>query len=92
MVLNQEALQKYPNGNIATEVFDRQDVFNLGKDGQNGFIEAGRIIQKDGVNILQDFATIRGISEAQPAIPKEIFTFEDSELILALVIYKSNPE
>ena len=76
MVLNQEALQKYPDGNLATEVFDRQDVFNLGKDGQNGFIESGRIIQKDGVNILQDFATIRGISEAQPAIPKEVFTFK----------------
>ena len=76
MILNQDALQKYPNGNIATEVFDRQDVFNLGKNGQDGFIEAGRIVQKDGVNVLQDFATIRGISEAQPTIPKEIFTFE----------------
>lgn len=76
MVLNQDALQKYPNGNIATEVFDRQDVFNLGQGGKDGFIEAGRMLNKDGVNVLQDFATIRGITEAQPTIPKEIFTFE----------------
>lgn len=76
MVLNQDALQKYPNGNIATEVFDRQDVFNLGQGGKDGFIEAGRMLNKDGVNVLQDFATIRGITEAQPTIPKEIFAFE----------------
>lgn len=63
MVLNQDALQKYPDGNLGTEFYSRQDVFNLGQDGKYGFIEAGRVINKDGVNVLQHFATIRGLSD-----------------------------
>ncbi len=62
MVLNQHALQQLPDGNIATELRGHQDVFNIGANGKPGFIEAGRVVERGGVNVLQDFATIRGTS------------------------------
>ncbi len=61
MVLNEQALQQYPDGNLATELYSRQDVFNLGEGNKYGFIEAGRLQDRGGVNVLQHFATIRGL-------------------------------
>ncbi|QQG43283.1 MAG: hypothetical protein HYW45_03710 [Candidatus Daviesbacteria bacterium] len=72
IVLNQQALQNLPDGNIATEVYNRQDIFNLGQDGKYGFIEAGRMVQRDGVNVLQNFATIRGLGALPEAVEVKI--------------------
>ncbi len=61
MVVNQNALQKLPDGNIATE-FGKQNVFNLSVNGKPGFIEAGSMIREGDKNVLQVFATISGTS------------------------------
>ncbi|GEM_PF-5517539 len=60
MVVNQQELAKLPQGDIATEVYGRQNVFNLGLDGKRGFIEAGTVAQQDGKLVFQSFATIQG--------------------------------
>ena len=67
MVLNQDLVSKFPDGNIASELYNHQDIFRLGADG--GFIEAGRMVDHNGTKVLQAFATIRGNAEAQAIIP-----------------------
>jgi len=60
IILNQDALNKLPSGDIATELTNHQEVFKLGNNGKSGFIEAGRLVKHDGKDVLQAFATIRG--------------------------------
>ncbi|QQG44216.1 MAG: hypothetical protein HYW86_05150 [Candidatus Roizmanbacteria bacterium] len=74
MLINKKAFSSLSDGNIATELNSRQDVFNIGADGKMGFIEAGRLVANggqihnpdgsittwDGYPTLQAFATIRG--------------------------------
>lgn len=83
MVLNEQVLKGLPDGNIATELYSHQDVFNLGQNGKPGFIEAGRIVDRNGEKVLQAFATIRGTAPMPEAIkilteipPKTTLTFE----------------
>lgn len=71
MVVNQGQVAPLPDGDIATEVFGREEVFNLGLDRRMGFIEAARLVNRDGQNILQTFATIRGASAPQVEIVRE---------------------
>lgn len=68
MIINQEALRKLPDGNIATELYGRRDVFSIARNGRNGAIEAGRLIKRDGQNVAQIFATILGSEEAPKTI------------------------
>lgn len=60
MLIDEERLKKLPDGNIATEFFNRQDVFKIGANGEYGLIQAGRLIDQDGQNVFQSFAAIRG--------------------------------
>ena len=69
MVVNQDLVGKFPDGNIASELYSQQDIFRLGADGKMGFIEAGRMVDQNGAKVLQAFATIRGSAEAQAVIP-----------------------
>jgi hypothetical protein len=62
MVVNENGLSKLHDGDIATELYHHQDVFNLGQNGQMGFIEAGRPVTENGQTAFQAFATIRGAS------------------------------
>lgn len=68
MVLNEQVLKGLPDGNIATELYSHQDVFNLGQSGKPGFIEAGRIVDQNGKEVLQAFATIRGTAPMPEAV------------------------
>lgn len=74
MVINEEAFSKLPDGNIATELYGRRDVFSIANNGRNGAIEAGRLIRRDGQNVAQIFATILGNDETPKYInrPSEI--------------------
>lgn len=65
MVVNQEELTKLPQGDIATELYGRQKVFNLSFEGRNGFIEAGTVAEQDGKLVFQSFATIQGSGQVQ---------------------------
>lgn len=81
IILNEQALQKYPDGDIATELYARQDVFNLGQDGKYGFIEAGRMQARPEGNVLQSFATIRGLGPAPESIETTVFRFDTPPVI-----------
>lgn len=71
MVVNQNALKPLSNGDIATELYNRQNVFKLGLGGKNGFIEAGTLVpDRPEGKVLQAFATIRGNGEVQVELPK----------------------
>lgn len=67
-VVNQDALGKLPQGDIATELYNRQDVFKLGLGGKMGFIQAGQLVDHNGP-VLQSFATIRGSGGVEFTIP-----------------------
>lgn len=70
MVLNSNAVQGLPDGNIATELNSRQNVFKLGENGKMGFIEAGQMTKgNNGENVLKVFATIRGSEPIGDSIP-----------------------
>lgn len=69
MVLNQDALKPLPNGDIATEVYNRREVFRLGLDGKMGTIEAARLVDREG-KVLQAFATIFGKGDVQVEAPQ----------------------
>ena len=61
MVVNRDALAKLSDGNIATELTGRQEIFTIGgADGKMGTIEAGRLVPGQNGTALQTFATIRG--------------------------------
>lgn len=84
MVENQEAIKTLANGDIATEVHSRQDVFNLNHGGKDGFIEAGKLTpgQNGQGSTLQVFATIRGSHVIDPNIKiTEPFTKDLVDLI-----------
>jgi hypothetical protein len=71
MVLNYDAYHGLENGNIATELNGRFDVWKVGgkTSGDDfGFISAGRFVDQDGKNVWQSFATIRGKGETSPII------------------------
>ncbi len=79
-LINQQALSGLKDGDIATEVYGRQNVFNLGLNGNSGFIEAGRLVEDnikapDGIIAdfpsyhLQTFATIRGSGDVHVEVP-----------------------
>lgn len=70
MVLNQDALKPLPNGDIATEVYNRREVFRLGLEGKMGTIEAGRIADRSEGKVFQAFATIFGKGEIQAEVPQ----------------------
>lgn len=67
MILNHQAVSKLPDGDIATEVYGRRNVFRLGLNGKDGYIEAGRLVRSDGRTTIQAFATIRGEEAARGA-------------------------
>lgn len=52
MVINQEALSKLSDGNIATELNGRQNVFSIGSEGKMGTIEAGRLVPGQNGSVL----------------------------------------
>jgi ADP-heptose:LPS heptosyltransferase len=68
MVLSQNALSQLSDGNIATELYGNEEVFNLGTNTEKGFIEAARLIRQNDLDVLQEFATIRGESSVPEAI------------------------
>lgn len=69
MIVNQDALKALPDGNIATELNNRPDIWALNHGGQGGFIEYGRTVtQPDGKTFLQAFATIHGNGAAHETI------------------------
>lgn len=72
MVLNNQVFGQLPNGDIATEVYGHQNVFNIGGNGQMGFIRAGQMVDHDGKNVFQSFATIKGSGD--PTAFKPIYT------------------
>ncbi|MBI3069768.1 MAG: protein kinase [Candidatus Levybacteria bacterium] len=69
MVLDQDALKPLPDGDIATEVYNRREVFRLGLDGKMGTIEAGTMADRKEGKVLQAFATIFGKGEVQVEAP-----------------------
>lgn len=76
LVLNQGALQKIPDGSLASELNNHRDVFTLGRDGKNGFMEAATLSNGNNGKILQVFATAQGNGQAPEQIigaPKTIF-------------------
>ncbi len=82
-ILNQNALQQAVDGNIAagrdagylaSELTQRQNVFNLGLNGKMGYIEAGRMLPGENGNVFQVFATGRGSTDVQFDIIKEVQT------------------
>lgn len=72
LIINQEKLGELPDGDIATELYGHQDVFMLRDNDQPGFINAGRIDDREGGKVFQSFATIRGSGRA--VTPKDIIT------------------
>jgi len=61
MLVDYNRLNQLKDGNIATEYYNLQDLFKIGRDGQMGLISAGTMVeQPDGSKIFQSFATIRG--------------------------------
>ncbi len=72
MLINQKALSKFPDGNLGTELFSRQEVFNLGRDGHMGLIHAAvRVREADGSTLIKSLATIRGSGTAHAVVTKE---------------------
>jgi len=63
MLVDQEALSQYDDGNIATELYGRRDVFRLGVDDKHGFWEAGWYTEQEGQNVLKVFATGLGTGD-----------------------------
>ncbi len=63
MVLNYDAYKGLEDGNIATELNRRFDVWKVGRSNEFGFISAGRYVEQDGQQVWQSFATIRGKAE-----------------------------
>jgi len=68
LVLNQDAYKDLPDGDIATELNQRFNVWNLGGEGKMGTISAGRLTEN---NVWQSFATIRGAGEMASTITTE---------------------
>lgn len=78
LVINQEALQKLDDGNIATELTGNEEVFAV-CHGSPGFVEAGRMAQQEGKDVFQAFATIRGKTEIADKV--EITTVVDGSRV-----------
>ena len=68
MVINEQYFNGLQDGNIATEPYSNQQVFDLCRDGNIGYIHAGRVVDRGGNNIVQSFATIRGFGQARDTI------------------------
>lgn len=81
MVVNQERLNSLLQGDIATELYNRQDVFKLGLDGKMGFAEAGRVVDHGG-QTLQAFATIQGSGGVEITIPGKDIEIPGKERII----------
>lgn len=62
LVLNSKAYAHLPDGDIATESNGLEDTFKLaGRDGTGaGHISAGRLVERNGQQVWQSFATIHG--------------------------------
>jgi protein phosphatase PTC1 len=68
MVVDQQKLSQFPDGSLASELNNHQDLFTLGKDGKPGFIEAGRLTEVNGKTVFQPFATAQGTGQAPSSI------------------------
>lgn len=62
MVLDYDKYKNLADGDIATEFHNRMDTWRLngGEPGKMGTISAGRLVERDGRQVWQSFATIRG--------------------------------
>ncbi|MFA6005896.1 MAG: hypothetical protein WC775_05440 [Patescibacteria group bacterium] len=65
LLVNQEALQKLKDGNIATELYGHRDVWNFGVNGEAGYGMVGRLVTHDGKPVFQSFATLGGTASVQ---------------------------
>lgn len=63
IVINNDVLAGLESGTTNSEFNHFTDLFNLGHNGNNGHISAGRLIHRGGETIFQQFATITGSSE-----------------------------
>ncbi|OGK32234.1 hypothetical protein A3H80_01510 [Candidatus Roizmanbacteria bacterium RIFCSPLOWO2_02_FULL_37_19] len=63
MLVDQDALNQYADGNIGTEYYGRREVFRLGVDGKRGFWEPSWYTEQDGEKVLKVFATGMGTGE-----------------------------
>ena len=99
LIINEGEFDNLKDGDIATELNGRQEVFNLRLNHQNGYVNAGRLADDgSGGKKLQSFATIRGAGNVPETIEtsvvgpsKEILVIKpDSEETLQFVVTKKD--
>lgn len=98
MTINKNVFESLPEGGITTEIGHR-DLFNLGRGGDSGFIQAGNLKESDGILTFQSFATIHGTGEMpdivesiQPAVTAEVFTPAAPEVVSTPVFIINPPD
>ena len=85
MIVNQDELAQFNDGDIATEVYNRREVFRLGNNGRKGWWEVGRMTDQNGQKVLQTFATGRGVSDAVGVKTTEIPGLPTTQTITEII-------